>query len=208
MTTATSLKTILTGVNAEYIANLYREYLKSPGAVDPSWQMVFADLQDDEAALLRQMSGASWGEGEYRAPAAPFGHVTEADQLSPYQSAAANQYGRPLVAQPVVNPTEVQQATKDSIAALMIIRAYRALGHLAADLDPLGLKHSEYHKELDPSFYGFGPQDMKRPIYIGGVLGMEYASISEIRDALHNIYCGKIGVEFLHSVSPEEKGWI
>ncbi len=205
MTSSSTLKTILSGVNAEYIANLYREYLASPAKVDPSWQSLFADLQDDESALLRQLSGASWSENEYRAPSAPFGHVTTADQAS--ASAPANQSGRPAVAA-AANATDVQQATKDSIAALMMIRAYRALGHLAADLDPLGLKHPEYHKELDPSFYGFGPQDMKRPIYIGGVLGMEYANIGEIRDALHNIYCGKIGVEFLHSVSPEEKSWI
>ncbi|MDD3021490.1 MAG: 2-oxoglutarate dehydrogenase E1 component [Alphaproteobacteria bacterium] len=207
MTSANSLKTILTGVNAEYIANLYREYLRSPSSVDPSWQMLFADLQDDEASLLKQMSGASWGEGEYRAPSAPFGHLTSADTAAA-TAVPANQYARPAFAQQGGNLSDVEQATKDSIAALMMIRAYRALGHLAADLDPLGLKQAEYHKELDPSFYGFGPQDMDRQIYVGGVLGMTYATIGQIRDALHSIYCGKIGVEFLHSVSPEEKSWI
>ncbi|HRK97811.1 MAG TPA: 2-oxoglutarate dehydrogenase E1 component [Alphaproteobacteria bacterium] len=207
MTSSPTLKTILTGVNAEYIANLYCEYLKNPSTVDSSWQMLFADLQDDEAGLLKQMIGASWGDGAYRAPAAPFGHLTTADQAGAMPQ-PANQYSRPAVAQPSTNLTEVEQATKDSIAALMMIRAYRALGHLAADLDPLGLKQVEYHKELDPSFYGFGPQDMTRQIYIGGVLGMNYAAIGKIRDALHSIYCGKIGVEFLHSVSPEEKSWI
>lgn len=209
MSSSASLKTILTGVNAEYIANLYREFLKNPGGIDSSWQVLFADMQDDEAALLKQMVGASWGEGEYRAPDVPFGYVMTAEQMSA-QAVPANQYqaNRPVVAQTVMNPTEVEQATRDSIAALMMIRAYRALGHLAADLDPIGLKQIEYHKELDPSFYGFGPQDMMRRIYIGGVLGMDYATIGEIRDALKNIYCGKIGVEFLHSVSPEEKSWI
>jgi 2-oxoglutarate dehydrogenase complex dehydrogenase (E1) component-like enzyme len=33
---------------------------------------------------------------------------------------------------------ELQRAVLDSIRALMIIRAYRIRGHLAADLDPLG----------------------------------------------------------------------
>ncbi|HNS45416.1 MAG TPA: 2-oxoglutarate dehydrogenase E1 component, partial [Alphaproteobacteria bacterium] len=208
MTSASSLKTILSGVNAEYIANLYREYLKSPAGVDPSWQSLFADLRDDEASLLKQMIGASWSEEEYRAPSTPFGHVTTSEQASQAAVRPANQYQRPSVAHPGFGEGEVQQATRDSIAALMMIRAYRAIGHLAADLDPLGLKQIEYHKELDPSFYGFGPQDMTRQIYIGGVLGMDYANITQIREALHNIYCGKIGVEFLHSTSPEEKGWI
>ncbi len=208
MSSASNLKTILTGVNAEYIANLYREYLKSPMSVDSSWQAVFAEMQDDEAALLKQMVGASWGEGEYRAPSVPFGHMNaDADQITT-SHAPANQYARRSAGRDGLNQSEIEQATRDSIAALMMIRAYRAMGHFAADLDPLGLKSSEYHKELDPSFYGFGPQDVNRKIYIGGVLGMDYATIKEIRDALHGIYCGKIGVEFLHSVSPEEKSWI
>src|SRR5215471_13464278 len=39
-----------------------------------------------------------------------------------------------------VSTAEVQQATRDSIHALMLIRAYRARGHFYANLDPLGLE--------------------------------------------------------------------
>ncbi len=207
-----ALKTILTGFNADYIAQLYAEYLKSPSAVDQSWRDLFADLQDDEAALLADITGASWGAAEFKTQPQGFGEKVSA-------IAAQSQGGKltqsPAIAQssthsnaPVNISHDVEQATRDSIAALMLIRAYRALGHLSADLDPLGLKQIEVHKELDPSFYGFGLQDMKRKIYIGGVLGMDYATIGEIADALRHIYCGKIGVEFLHSVAPEEKSWI
>lgn len=202
MSSSTALSSILTGFNAEYIANLYREFLKNPASVDASWKSVFMDLRDDEMSLLKQIAGASWGNAEFRAPAVPFDHVTTASAVPASQPA-----NQALPAAPA-SSGEVTQATHDSIAALMLIRAYRALGHLAADLDPLGLKQIEYHKELDPSFYGFGPQDMNRPIFVGGVLGMEYASVSEIVNALRSIYCGKIGVEFLHSVSPDEKSWI
>ena len=38
-----------------------------------------------------------------------------------------------------ITPVDVQQATRDSIRALMLIRAYRMRGHLHAELDPLGL---------------------------------------------------------------------
>ena len=33
-------------------------------------------------------------------------------------------------------PEDVLRATRDSVRALMLIRAYRMRGHLAADLDP------------------------------------------------------------------------
>ena len=39
-----------------------------------------------------------------------------------------------------VSPGDVQQATRDSVRALMLIRAYRMRGHLHANLDPLGLE--------------------------------------------------------------------
>ncbi|MBL8639221.1 MAG: 2-oxoglutarate dehydrogenase E1 component [Alphaproteobacteria bacterium] len=212
-----ALKTILTGFNAEYIAQLYAAYLNNQSSVDESWRAVFADLQDDEAALLAEISGASWGAAEFKNSPQGFdqNHSTQAvptNAVAPQKGGKIAQF--PTHAQPQqshagVNVShDVEQATRDSIAALMMIRAYRALGHLSADLDPLGLKQIEVHKELDPSFYGFGPQDMKRKIYIGGVLGLDYATIGEIADALRHIYCGKIGVEFLHSVAPEEKSWI
>ena len=45
----------------------------------------------------------------------------------------------------------------------MIIRAYRIRGHLAADLDPLGMREASNHPELDPKSYGFTEADMDRP---------------------------------------------
>ncbi len=43
----------------------------------------------------------------------------------------------------------------DSVHALMMIRAYRMRGHLAADLDPLHMRKTGLEAELDPATYGF-----------------------------------------------------
>ena len=48
-------------------------------------------------------------------------------------------------------PPTCMQATRDSIRAIMMIRAYRMRGHLHADLDPLQLKTDEPAPELDPA---------------------------------------------------------
>ena len=45
-------------------------------------------------------------------------------------------------------PADVQQATRDSVRALMMIRAYRMRGHLHANLDPLGIEPRTDHAEL------------------------------------------------------------
>ena len=76
-----------------------------------------------------------------------------------------------------LSPMASLRTTQDSIRALMLIRAYRVMGHLAADLDPLGLTERKIHKELHPETYGFTEADLDRPIFIDKVLGLEMATI-------------------------------
>lgn len=102
----------------------------------------------------------------------------------------------------------MQQQTRDSVRALMMIRAYRMRGHLHADLDPLKLKEQEDHEELHPSSYGFTEADWDRKIFIDHVLGLEFATIREMLDILKRTYCSTLGVEFMHISNPAEKAWI
>jgi len=87
-------------------------------------------------------------------------------------------------AKPNLSDSEAEQAVKDSLHALMLIRAYRARGHRIANLDPLGLQKRGSHPELSPETYGFGPEDMDREIFIDGVLGLESATLSTILEIL------------------------
>ena len=74
--------------------------------------------------------------------------------------------------------TDVLQATRDSVRAIMMIRAYRMRGHLHAKLDPLGIAAPvEDYKELSPEAYGFTEADFDRKIFIDNVLGLEFATI-------------------------------
>lgn len=198
--------TFLTGFNAEFIAHLYGEYLNNPEKVDASWRSFFKDLNDTEAGLLRELHGASWTPREHQKDKRGFDSFVSATHSDPeaanVDAANSNSTGAALSSE------DVRSATEDSIRALMLIRAYRARGHLIADLDPLELKEKEYHPELDPAHYGFAESDYDRPIFLNGVLGMEHGSLREVIQALKKIYCRTIGVEFLHLTDPEEKAWI
>ena len=90
----------------------------------------------------------------------------------------------------------------------MLIRAYRARGHLEASTDPLQLERKEEHPELNPKFYGFSEKDYNREIFIDNVLGLEKATLNEILSVLKDTYSGNIGVEYLHIQDPEQKSWI
>lgn len=196
----------LSGVNSEYISHLYSQYLADPTQVSASWKGFFDDLKDDEVAILRELHGASWTPEENRKDKNRFDHVATGagaiDTIDTMNAETANGNAKSM------SDADVRQSTKDSINALMLIRAYRARGHLISQLDPLGLKETAYHPELNPTHYGFGDDDYDRPIFVNGVLGMEFATLRDILAALQKIYCGTIGVEFLHMSDPAEKAWI
>ncbi|MCF8496766.1 MAG: 2-oxoglutarate dehydrogenase E1 component [Alphaproteobacteria bacterium] len=196
-------QTILTGSNAEYIAHLYGEFLTNPLKIDASWKDFFQALNDNETALLKELNGASWTPPQNRKAARPFDHMGSGARLLAEDHPAGQ-------ARPAAPPSsvDVRRAAMDSVQALMLIHAYRARGHMLSDLDPLHLKEKEYQKELDPAHYGFTESDHDRPIFINGVLGMDYATLPQILEALRQIYCGTIGVEFIHLTAPEEKAWI
>src|SRR5918993_145025 len=107
-----------------------------------------------------------------------------------------------------LSQTEVMQATRDSVRALMLIRAYRVRGHLHANLDPLNLEPRRDHDELHPSHYGFTEADWDRKIFLDNVLGLEFGTIREIVALLERTYCQTLGVEFMHISDPVEKAWI
>jgi 2-oxoglutarate dehydrogenase E1 component len=90
----------------------------------------------------------------------------------------------------------------------MMIRAFRIRGHLAANLDPLGLEPRGSHPELDPGNYGFAEADMDRSIFLDRVLGLETATLREILAIVRRTYCGNVGVQFMHIYDPAEKAWL
>jgi 2-oxoglutarate dehydrogenase E1 component len=68
--------------------------------------------------------------------------------------------------------TDVAAAAGDSIRAMMLIRTYRVRGHLAANLDPLGLSKQDLPADLTPEYHGFTEADLDRQVYVGGTLGL------------------------------------
>lgn len=200
MTAAPDKLAILHSSNAEYVSQLYARYVKDAGSVDESWASFFSALNDNEREILEEMEGPSWMPEYNRATRRAFGVSATMDEH-------LNQPKEPI-ASSASSAEEVRRATKDSVNALLLIRAYRVRGHLESTLDPLGLDTREYHPELDPKFYGFEDTDLDRPVFVNGQLGFETATVRQILAALKDTYCGNIGVEYMHMFDPEEKEWV
>ncbi len=103
---------------------------------------------------------------------------------------------------------EVEQAANDAICAMMLIRTYRVRGHLAANLDPLGLAKRDMPADLSPAFHGFGEKDLDRPVWLGGALGLERATVRELVEILRRNYCGNVGLEYMHINAVEERRFL
>lgn len=195
----------LYGVNAQFIEQLHAQYLNNPLSVDQSWQTFFASLGENPDDVIAEAAGATWDRPDWPKPASD-DWVAALD--SNWSAAEAEMAKKVAGRSTGATAEEIRSATLDSIRAIMMIRAYRIRGHLAATLDPLGLEKPKAHPELDPASYGFTPEDYERTIFIDNVLGLESATIPEILDILLRTYCGSIGVEFMHISDPAEKGWI
>lgn len=189
-----AINSALFSVNAEYIADLYARYLKSPSAVEPSWRSYFDSLNAGDKEDLRQLARASWGDEVPPLFDDEYGTVVaKAEKKAQDKGLSAEQ---------------VKQAAQDSIRALMLIRSFRDRGHLMANLDPLGLMKREPHPELTPEYYGFSQSDYGRQIYVNGVLGLETTTLPELLERLTQTYCDNIGVEYTHIQDIDQKRWI
>jgi 2-oxoglutarate dehydrogenase E1 component len=206
---AFALTSFLYGTNGPYIEDLYARYEADPKAVDAGWQSFFQNLKDNAADVAKNARGPSWCKPGW--PPLERSELTSA--LDGNWAEIGKTLGTKVKAQAQTKGVElstgdVERATRDSVRALMLIRAYRARGHFHANLDPLGLQPPNNEEELDPSAYGFGEADLDRPIFLDKVLGLEFGTIHQIVGILRRTYCQTLGVEFLHISDGAQKGWI
>ncbi|MFP7674404.1 2-oxoglutarate dehydrogenase E1 component [Marivita sp. S0852] len=200
------------GHNAEYLEQMYARYANDPNAVDQAWQAFFRQMGDDEMSVKQEAQGPSWARADW--PPMPNDDLTAAlDGQWSTPAVEAKAAGEKIMAKAQEKGVEVtdeaiQRAVLDSIRALMLIRAYRIRGHLAADLDPLNMRDETPHPELDPKSYGFTEADMDRPIFIDNVLGLQIASMREIVDIVKRTYCGTFALQYMHISDPEQSAWL
>ena len=155
-------------------------------------------FDDDEV-----QAGPSWARSGW--PLVDDGDLTAA--LDPMQmqiavKAAAAKSGDAIA------DGDVARAADASIRAMMLIRTYRVRGHLAAKLDPLGIQKQEIPADLTPEYHGFAGPELDAPIYLGGALGLDKASIRQIVTILQANYCGPVGLEYMHIADVEERRFL
>ncbi|PCD02844.1 2-oxoglutarate dehydrogenase E1 component [Sphingomonas spermidinifaciens] len=193
------------GVSPAFIDTLYARYKADPASVEDGWRAFFDGLEN-------VVSGPSWARKNW--PLSDTDALTAA--LDPTQMDPAPKPVKgsgapapaPKAATPVPSTADIQRAAQDSIRAMMLIRTYRVRGHLAANLDPLGLSKREMPEDLKTEYHGFHDSEIDRPVYLGGALGFETATIRQVVDTLRKNYCGNVGLEYMHIADVEERRFL
>ena len=103
---------------------------------------------------------------------------------------------------PAVDPTDTSE-----FAVLFIINGFRTRGHLLSTTNPIRTRRDR-QAHLDLNDYTLGEADLSKRFQAGYEIGMAGATLQEILDKLHSIYCGNIGFEYAYIEDRERRHWL
>ena len=185
--------------NSAFIERMYLKFVNKDKDLPESWKDYFEGIGDELNVIAQEINGPSWG---------PKKNKIDIDELQKKIDQKENDIENNIVDRSEkFNYQLLANSNKDSISAVSLIRAYRLRGHLLANLDPLGMRETDYLDELHPEFYGFKKENYDKKIFLNGVINRKDASIREILKFLKQTYCGNIGYEFMHISNPDERKW-
>jgi len=113
--------------------------------------------------------------------------------------------GFDLAYSPTGEVASERAADQSKVASLIF--AYRNLGHLIADLDPLGA-NLESHPLLDLETFGLSDENLDEVYDTGHLGGPGRLSLREIISVLRDTYSRTIGVEYLHIQDMDVRRWL
>lgn len=87
-----------------------------------------------------------------------------------------------------------------------LIESYRSRGHLVSTTNPIRERVNR-HPRLELEDHGLTSSDLEESFVMGDAIGLKNAKLKDIIARLRTIYCGNIGVEFMHMNDTEIRDW-
>ncbi|PLW37328.1 hypothetical protein PCASD_09642 [Puccinia coronata f. sp. avenae] len=177
--------------NSYYMEEMYRMWRKDPASVHSSWNVYFTGMEN--------------GLPSEKAFRPPPGLVS---------------MPQPAGGAPMLAMSGSGGEVEDHMKIQLLVRAYQVRGHHIASLDPLNLSEADLDThtppEMDLKHYGFDENtDYEKEFSLGpGILPLfltkdrEKMKLREIIDACKRIYCGHIGLQYVHLPDRKECDWI
>ncbi|MGQ0739385.1 MAG: 2-oxoglutarate dehydrogenase E1 component [Bacteroidota bacterium] len=171
----------ITNSSPAFIENLYREFVKDPGNVDPEMRKFFEGF--DFAVSNPVTNGKSSVASSSTAPRADESKALSID----------------------VDPIDIGWMRE--LRAYRMILGYRNKGHLLAKTNPIRTR-KDRGANIELSFYGFGEADLDKEFLAGNLIGLGTTTLRNILDHLEKCYAHHTGIEFKYISDQKKVDWI
>ena len=173
--------TMLSGVNAEFLEHLYRQFQEQPDSVTPEWRRFF-EAVDNGFGL--------------RAPGEAGSGLPATDRMTggPSQSAEKTASGHDdLSRQASVN---------------RLINTYRIFGHTRANLDPLGREHMPDAPDFSLAAFGLNEADLDKTFSTDTLVARPMETLRNIVEQVEHTYRRSIGAEYMPIRNQAQRRWL
>ena len=175
----------MASLNAAYIEQMYDDYLQDSASVSEKWRTLFDQLP------------------RIHADSEEVSHAAIKDIFKSLGQSSGKHHTKQAV-------SSIDSMAHDAkqVHVLQLINAYRFLGHMKADTDPLEQNTANEVKELSLAHHKLSSSDLDTVFNTGSLVGADTASLREIHDILQSTYCHSVGAEYMYLTNTEEKRWI
>ena len=115
-------------------------------------------------------------------------------------SSAANSGNQAHAAAPIIDSLRQSRVHQ-------LINAYRSIGHLEADINPLASAPA-VHPKLSLQAHGLDDADLDTTFDVGTYLGGGQMKLADVVATLRSTYCTHVGVEYTHIQDVDVRTWL
>ena len=170
------------GSNANFVEDMYEQYLNDPDSVSEDWREQFHALNSQSDTMEIPHSG-----------------------IKKHFAELAKSPAGVRVVQGGVSPEQLSKQT----AVSRLINAYRINGHKQAKVNPLENQSKQPIADLDLAFHGLSELDFNTSFDTGTLYNSpEQLPLKDIIPILKETYCGSIGVEYMHISDTVVRSWV
>ena len=172
----------LNGANANFVEDMYEQYLNDPESVNEQWQQQFASIR----------AGAETIDIAHSSIRKHFADLAKS----------------PTGMRVMQGGNSSEQLAKQA-AVLRLVNAYRVNGHKQARVNPLDSANQELTAELDIAYHGLSELDLNTQFDTGTLHNTpEQLALKDILPILKETYCSSIGIEYMHISDNDMRSWV
>ncbi len=193
MTHNPSDTTHIFSTNYIFIEELYKKYLEDSVSVGDDWKKYFEENKDNINEVINDSKGASWARRDLKVVDGQdfdISSLTKREALKDEKT------------------VKIDDKELLKLKVLNLLLSYRRFGHLACNLDPLGLIPSKIVPQLSISYHNIKESDLTKEVELNGILGLQKAKVANIIELLNTLFKSTIASEFENIGNVEQIEWL